>query len=553
METYQLNYRLKLAGQAVFSSTDGDPNLVESEGYIPGSAIWGALAARYIRKKRLDSAQAYHHEEFRHWFLEDKLRCLNAYLYVASKDLSAPVRLLPPPVSIKAEKGSLDTLYDLSATSFVDENGEEPQTTALGEGFVVFQAKRLYIRKPVTRYNYHTWRKNRLKGRAVDGNGTIFVYEALEAGQTFEGRLLGSQEDLTALLDCLEWSKESSLSLRLGRSRSTQYGGSATLELTEEKPIRFEREVKTSSLDFSETPLVITMLSPGLFQDELGYPTLEFPVSELQEIINQVVSECKVTLENPQNRFVKKITVGGYSSVWRLPRPQWPAVQAGSVFIFNIRGVTPEALQDALLEIEAASLGLRTGEGFGRFALNWHGKNENLTKYAFPLEKIKPPQTPVPVQFVELVTRLVQENWLRQARKKGLEVAQGFINEGKLGSISPALLSRLEAMACKLEKQTDGLLFLTNLRKPARQQLEQLRNTSRYSLYDVLEEVLKTKDVLKDPLKLSNKAIEEVTKKIGWELQIEQVAKLQLEVIKAYIFALVNYLSRERRKPKEEN
>ena len=81
--------------------------------------------------------------------------------------------------------------------------------------------------------NYHHARAgDRRKGRALENDGNLFTYEAIQANQSFQGAVLGSKVDLEKLQ---EWLKEVD-SIGIGRSRSAQYG-EAELEWMDIEPI----------------------------------------------------------------------------------------------------------------------------------------------------------------------------------------------------------------------------------------------------------------------------------------------------------------------------
>jgi CRISPR-associated protein Csx10 len=526
MTTYQLRYRIKLEQEVVFRITDGDPNLVQSDGYIPGSAIWGSLARLAAAKL----PKGYNDERFSAWFLDDGLRCLNAYL-CERVELEGLTRLLPAPLSFRHEKGLPEVVYDFAAYWEVAELPPAPKK--LERSYLYLKDEIFCSKISRTHYNYHHKRQSRRKGRATAEGGSFFVYEALESGQLFEGLILGEEADLTAFCTLLGWTVENPLKLNLGRSKTTQYGGGGQLHLIEEP------EAFTSEAPFRLGPasyLVVTLTSPLLVQDANGYPGLEFPHTVLSDLLG-------IPIDKPARSFKRSLTVGGYSAAWQLPRPQWPAIAAGSVFVFRLNQPLPANYKEA----EATSLGLRTGEGFGRFVLNWHGSEKMLDKEAFEVVEAKEPFSTPPVGLTDLIKRLVTSEWLKQAEGAALQDAERFGRKSSLDHASTALLGRLQLVFRRMDSLEKGQKFLEQLKKPARQQLELLRNQEaiHQSLYDLLKAVLALESLYDAPLRLKEENLAKVTAKINW--QAESDGDLHLKLVRHYLITLLSQLARKRR------
>jgi len=548
---YQLNYTLRLSEQAVFSQLGGDPNIVQSEGYVPGSAVWGALAGRLIQKLNLGKT-AHENELFRRWFLRSGLRCLNAY----PTDEEEKIRLLPVPLSIRKEKGNEDSIHDLAAY-LTKETSLPDETLKTIEGFGKISGEKLYTANSQTRYNYHTTRVSRVKGRAAKNEGAVFVYEALEAGQLFKGLILGEQADLAELLKILGWAEAKPLELRLGRSRATQYGGATCLKLLSESPEPFSREITINNDDFSENFLVLTLTSSLLLPNESGYPlqlienadneALIFPVEPIAKALGLDAAGLSLKYS-----FARREIIGGYSAVWGLPRPQWPAFKAGSVFVFEL--AHPQLLgEDKLTEVEAISLGLRTGEGYGRFVLNWHGATKTLTKGKWDEQAKGKPDGEVPEAFKKLVYKVVSRKYDQEARNKGREDSGGFISSDTFKHITPALLGRLQS-ALHSNSEPEGLKkWLDDLRKPATQQLQRVRISGGASLYERIRDVLATNSV-NNIVKPGSTGLDgnttEVINATGQLLETDP--KLLIRAKQIYLLALVEELSRKKRTGREE-
>jgi len=546
---YQFDYRLELKGEAVFRSNDGDPNLVGSEGFIPGSTVWGALGESAIQRRKL----TYESDMFRELFLEGGLRCLNGY--PIKKELNENTdeveefRLLPCPLSLRRKKPEagqeVTDLFDFAAygeAELKNSGLEEQSLQDLKGEFVYLQNQQVYQGQVRRRYNYHTTRKdNRRAGRATQEDGQVFVYQALQPGQTFLGRLLVEESYLTIFREIFG---EGEMRLALGRSRATQYGGNASLTLGAAR--KYEREVNGANTDKGITRLVVTLLSPLLARSSSGFNTLAFPLKALALAINRK----EPPRLNLKAGYARPVVVGGYSAAWRMPGPQWVGLAAGSVFIIESNSAV--SMSD-FSQIEAYGLGWRTGEGFGRFALNWHGSAKELRLDVPPrVEAAHPKQ--VPTQLSPLVGGLVRAEWLRQAEQAALREAESF--EKNLGVVSPALLNRLQTIIRDDFEQAATYLAepgrtqdeKQHLRPLARQQLERLYYTNqgrnRVTLLSHLQEILAANSESSSLPYISNyRELQGLLQPTGWQPDVA----LRRMLAKNYALTLLEQLSRRRR------
>jgi CRISPR-associated protein Csx10 len=574
--TYQLSFYFKLAGSAVFSNQDGDPNSVQSEGYIPGSAVWGALAALFMRQNKLTTANAHANEQFRQWFLRGGLTFLNCYprRYKAGQ----PYRLLPLPFSLGKDRDDQNNIIDLVANN-------SASTKKFG-GFGVIEDNLIYtfaekhgLKKS---YHYHTTRNvfvpdsdepkdkakknlSRLRGRADEDAGGIFVYEALERGQEFEGIILGTENDLKVIKNLLE---QTGYEIRLGRSKATQYGGAIKLEISEDvQP--FKGELAGSARVNLGNKLVVTLTSHLLLENDLGYPSPDFPKKELAEGLKVKEGELKLV-----SAFVRRKTVGGYSAVWQLPRSQWSGFEVGSVFVFEVTG---QGWENNIASAEEKGLGLRTGEGFGRFVLNRHGEKDKLEKKEeFKNLQVSQPTATVPASFVHLTKELVKQDLLRQAEASGIAAAKLFFERppdtadkkyrdpSGITSLKPALIARLEIIFREIQDFEAGQNRLQSLKKIARESLERARNAEGEPLFDILEKLMSTEKKKYSPKEekevtayqyylelVISAGVQEVAKQIGWNNLLDET-NLQLRLVKKYLEAFFRTLSRKLREERRD-
>ena len=503
--THLLRYRLTLTSPAVIPVTDGDPNTVMTRRDVPGSHVWGAAAWRYLSQPN----HAPEDDEFRHAFLDGGLRFLTAYPEAddpeASNKHPQRQRIIPIPHSIRKFKEG-EELVD-----FVEQSpGEEP-IKRLDRSYAIINEGSLKTQAVKTELNYHHARaKDRRIGRALGteaaagveaaagaDNGAFFRYEAIEAGQSFQGAVLGSENDLKNLQTWLQGGR-----IRIGRSRSAQYG-EAEFEWLDDAPqelsgrVEWDGFVKQQAVADSDKCLIITTLSPLLTVNDYGHPEARFPKGELAKTLGLEVSELKLC-----SSYTRTEVIGGYNSHLRLPRQQWPAIAAGSVFVF---GIQQAPAKECLLQLEHNGLGLRKGEGYGRIAVNRQGnlqlRKETQLDDPGKQNRLDAPASgiPIPQSVQDLLLGVVRERCLAEIQQHAMTVA------GETKNIpSNALLGRLRLFL----QQDAPIESLNNLRKPAEEGLKNCRinaaipGLSRMTLYDLF------KKAWTEPKSLTRKLIE---------------------------------------------
>lgn len=487
--TYLARYRLVLKTAAVIPMVDGDPNAVVSRQHVPGSSVWGAAAWHYLRQVGQPTD-----DEFRHAFLDGGLRFLTAYPEVQDETIpnKVPQRTLPVPHSIRQFKKN-ENLVDFLKTSPQDLT--DRSTKRLDRRTALISQKRLKTLPVKMELNYHHARasKDRSIGRAlgsdVDGGGAFFQYQALQAAQVFQGAILGSKDNLRKLKE--EWLNEVTI-IRIGRSKGAQYGETEFEWIGDIQQLNELTEwngfAAPQALPDLSKRLVITTLSPLLTVNGFGHPEAIFPRAELAKVLQLNISDLKLS-----DSYTRTEMIGGYYSHLRLPRQQWPAIAAGSVFVFDVEKVPDK---ECLLKLEHKGLGLRKGEGYGRLAVNRQDKIELTYTKETRLDNPEHQSYPDPpdremCQDVQLFLQgVVRKHCLVEIQQQAMTVAERIQNIPR-----NALLGQL-----RLFLQQDpptAVKILKNLRKPAEQKLIKCRINTRRSglswlpetLYDLFEKV----------------------------------------------------------------
>ena len=465
--THVLRYRLILKEAAVIPVADGDPNTVVTRQDIPGSHLWGAAAWHYLNQTNHTPTQAFYHA-----FLDGGLRFLTAYPEVDPKASNEEKqRLIPIPHSIRKFKKD-ETLVD-----FVEEPPEildEDQTKRHERRYCRINSERLETQVVKTERNYHHARaKDRRKGRAlgaeVPDGGAFFTYEAIEAEQSFQGAVLGSEVDLKNLQMWLQGVN----TLSLGRSRGAQYGEAEFKWLDKKEPLKLRNRVEWNGFAAGQTSdgadlgecLVITTLSPLLTVNAHGHPEAHFPEHELETVLGL----GRLTLSRS---YTRTELVGGYNAHLRLPRQQWTAIAAGSVFVFDIKDVQGCINEDNLLKLEQDGLGLRKGEGYGRIAVN--RLKLDSTKEETQLDnsedyRIKPPEA-MPKKVQELLQDITKTRCLVEMQQRAMAAAA----ENKVRNIPSNSLLRKLRLFLRLNPAA-AVESLKNLPKSTRDKLRECR------------------------------------------------------------------------------
>ncbi|MEH2056981.1 MAG: RAMP superfamily CRISPR-associated protein [Nostoc sp.] len=471
-----ITFSLHTQQQLLATSFKGDPNSDVSYSFIPGSIIRGAIIGRYMKQHQLSELDL-SNDTVKHLFFCANSTCyLNGYLRSSQESK----RTLPIPRSWfkdkDAELGDKSpeiTAYDFSIP---DRENELETPKFVGEGFWTEEGGYVRFYKEKRRINIHNQR-DRKKGRStpikrdpqtkqLKGEGEIFSYEAIDAGQTFEAVILCSSEDNVKLLkDLLQLSPE----LWLGGSQSAGYGYTKIDHINchdawDEVSISIEERIDNDSF-------TITLLSDMILRDEWGQYAV-IPPSAQHEVSVPLIKELEKILgvePQPKRSFTSSTLVGGFNRKWGLPLPQVPALAAGSVFVFDKVSITPKQIQ----QLETYGIGERRVEGFGRVVVNWLEKADFQAKQPETTNSIQPT---LKQEASRSLAAEMAEKLLLQKLEQTLQKQMGY--SGIRGEISNSQLSRLLLVARQALTTGDCdlvLSLLENLPDNARGQFERAK------------------------------------------------------------------------------
>ncbi len=452
-----VTYTLVLDEPLLATGLDGEPNSAVSAGYLPGSALRGALIGRFLQsqgRRRLDSTDPIE----RGLFLDHSTCFLHAYPLGPDG-----ARALPTPRSWFREKGAPGPYVDLAR----EPADADREWEACGSEFVSVADSDVEAVPVERQLAVHTQRA-RLAGRATDADGAVFRYEALAAGQRFGAAIVCSEPSTAESLARLLQSTET---LALGRSRSAGYGAARV-----EAPIDLRADWVEAAAPSDEAgdEWILTFLSDAILRDERGQPSAapEAIVGTLRRILGADL-RC-------QRAFLAAQPVGGFNRVWGLPLPQHPAIAKGSVLVFA--GPPPATRAAGLVDLVEHGLGERRAEGFGRVAIDWPGLDA-------PFE-LRSPDTGSAAPLVSLdparpAGRLAQQMLARRLREQAADaiVAEAArLTRERAHAASGAQLGRLRAIVrdCRDQPPAEGtrrlLAYLQHARERSvvRRQLERV-------------------------------------------------------------------------------
>lgn len=319
----------------ISQAISGGENTTLSMDYIPGSIIRGALIANYLKKG--------HRLTFSgddNLFFDNNVSFLNAYPKFEGK------RTIPTPLSWRVNKDALNddsfSIIDYSKDGHVD---LPRPVTSPGNFFYPTNfdqnGKDVVLIDPKKEQNIHIGSTEKMV--VESGKNFVFTYEALIASQTFRAVIIS--ENTT--LDPEKLGVEDNKLLTIGRSKAANYG---LCRIKNIKTIGGWQEclpLKPAEIEETDKIFILTLLSPAIFIDKDGQPSL-YP-------------DWWLDRGELEDSFVKPILVGGFNRKWKMPVPQVIAAAAGSTYKYRKSAIKTELPN---------SLGERTKEGFGRYAIN---------------------------------------------------------------------------------------------------------------------------------------------------------------------------------------
>lgn len=346
----KIDIRIDTLEPVVISQKNNTTVLTNSADYISGSILRGMLAGMYIRKFG-GGDQVHEDAAFQRLFLSSDVR------FVDANPLAGGQRSFALPFSLMKEKVNGDVQDILFA-----KDSQKGYKGLKGYGIVsdgnICMA---HVGKSVSLHMSRNLENERISGKSEEGH--IFNYEAIDAGQSFAGEIIGSREALQEMSEKLF--SENECFVYIGRSKYSQYGR-CRLSASGVQDVDYTGMIR-AAID-EKGLLALRADTPYLPE----WQNVDAAVS-LQELADKLSDICPGMSFAVQGASVvsKQVTIANFVQVWNLKRAEEPALAAGTVFQLACQsddgtGWTDEAVE-AVEQLLLGGLSRRSSEGFGQF------------------------------------------------------------------------------------------------------------------------------------------------------------------------------------------
>lgn len=416
-----------------------------------GTLLRGALAGQYITKHHLGAA-AHEDETFIRYFFSG-LRFVRANPMVQGKRAAVLPLSLMKAKAADASKPVLDLLSDQAAPGYKSLKG-----LAFVDNGILTPAD---VRSSM---NFHMSRSTvaeRLSGHSQDGK--VYTYESIDAGQCFQGAIIGEKECLQAFFNDVGHKGKPFL-CRVGRSKNTEYG-----------QCRFTFTAPEALPATTPSGTIALVLDSPL----LPAGGLAVQASEVlqQTVIDRLDALTQSTAFQLGKVFSAPETVENFVSIWQMRRPQCTALAAGTVFEIQKNGDWTEGDGQALKQLMYEGAGERTEEGFGQLRI-WQSQPLKIEKKDKAFEKSSLPvcSPEVRKRASQILEKVIREK-LRNFAYEDADSLEGLDSHAKTHTFA------------RLESWLHGD-FHKNFQKmavngPLERQLHRMR-LNKVSLYDIL-------------------------------------------------------------------
>ena len=349
----QYSYIIKTIDPVTFAEKSNDQILYATKQYIPGSAIRGALANKYIVAKGLGK-EAHEDSRFFEMFLSGKVRFLSAYP-IGDLQMQKCCPITMPLSLMKSKDGS--RILDLTSGCKIEPGFKKLQ------GFgVMDNEQNIHPVSVDTKIEFHMSRCNsdeRISGKSINGN--VFNYEYIMPNQYFKGYFV-VDDDLSDGWEAF-WADKNLEEIYLGRSKNAQYGKCQYMGLGEE--ITNDALLTEKMFITSVTPYV--PYEPWQSVEQLFHEMLLELEDKLDGKVKFSRANCRV--------YAATENIDGFVGVWHTKKQRETALSAGSVIELKLEEgrLDTETLNRALMQ----GLGKNTVEGFGQFRV-WNPLPENF-------------------------------------------------------------------------------------------------------------------------------------------------------------------------------
>ena len=362
-------------------------NVVDSLEYVPGTAVWGALATAFVIDKggRLRGTDRQRFDELFHG---QGLRFGNLY----PCHLEAGDRLFPslpiPRSALTCRSSPGFQLDEAPSAGNEDLSHGVADSLLLGvsrhgkcercdgrceplDGFYCVTKKRQEaypgreagVRSVVPRMR--STMHNKIEDTTgLTERGNLFGLTSLESGQYLSGMISVPE---AANIDGV-WPEEQWFPIVLGKGKSKQGTAVAHIEeVAAEVALRdlWDQTLKDRLSNIQELSFTLTLISDAIVMDNW----LLFHVG-----ISPLLAEWSRLCGAKEIEQVKAFTgyrrFSGWSGIDRRPRGEQAALIKGSCFHLKVVGADPNKLANLLTNVETEGIGFRRNEGFGSVLIN---------------------------------------------------------------------------------------------------------------------------------------------------------------------------------------
>ena len=438
---HRLKFTIKTLSPIVLTSTSNSTVMTETQKIFGGSVIRGVLASRFVEVKKLKDEA--HDRTFREIFFGG-LKFLPASPEILNQ------RAFVLPLSLQKGKAGTpdgDKIQDL----LKEEKSLRGYKTFRGLGVLVDD--KIYSAQVKTNISMHMSRsgdKERLAGRSIDGQ--IYNYESIDAGQNFQGEILGDEKLLKKLRGGLNLDGDK-MTAYIGRSRFTQYGKCL---------VTFGNVEKTSPLSHFPSPFSLRLDTPLIPSDDYFISAKKILQAEVVDKLGGKFSLGKV--------FASSFELENFVVTWGMKRPRVTGLAAGSVFELKISAPLTDDDKNLLNEKILAGFGTRTEEGFGQLRI-WT-PSENLAVGKLADKEISHPKK-FSVETISLAKKILTAHLLEQVRLYAHEDVAKLRNQLRLRGNMTHFFARLDGLLASVDKK--------NLRENFKARLElEIRGGSQF-------------------------------------------------------------------------
>ena len=336
-----LTYEIRLEEPVVCKSLNGGQE--QTQDYIDGSKLLGVLAGRY---------RTGNHAEITELLNQGAMAFSNAYI----ADDGMRYREVPGYIyGIKNDKTSyVNKLFDPENTAAI-KDGVTRQLNAMKHTYISIGEDGALRKKDVlTEHRYHHRRaddKSIGRADATSSDSAFYQISSICAGQTFQGYIRGTKEQIQEIYDLLKEDAE----IRIGYGSSAEYGRCTIVSLKAENadPVKADSAQTGIRVD----KLLVTLQAPAIIYSERAVASAD--VNDLKE---EVAAALGIPInENVQitHKYIRYTSVGGYNVTWNKRKPVVRAYDKGTSFVLELANPVVLTGKDAVF------IGERATEGYG--------------------------------------------------------------------------------------------------------------------------------------------------------------------------------------------